>query len=1196
MRPPKPHTAALNGVLGGEWIAGISYSHVGQLIIHAKEPFTAQHLALRGDAFGLGDLGDTLVARRRRDQAKIGKVSQNELNAALQKPQAYGYGQSRWKPGCSLNFEIRRDIIRTRLLAGFPELGNDFGNRQEPLEGDDERTTLAAFLSVEKERESSQNRTYQDAALYNVHLSQRERLLASEELVRCELYPVSLVSRQDLLRPQVGEALRPNLHLCRFFRVYDTEDVIVICNVPYVPNLPPLPISKRLRADGRFGYHEETWYPQMHHAGRWHMAFCPGLGTVHSDLRSDLAWYRVDLAAHFVVDRVGQYRASPELRAAIAKLCDSEKDTYDRLVTTQLGAPHQAIHIVTFSANYLCTHMMSESEVLEVFAQFQRGVLELRAWNVYEHALSRTRQLARRLARRERWDRAAPQNRINTEHRGVFVTDFTTANIYGHLEAPVWVLRGRSHELIDILKRQGLRELQPSHVHDLPKPVVTLMPVAPESRAATSAYGRSLYDDRCGYGGATNEYPNDVHESQVMDIDEQASGPSSPFADATAPLASPAPARATSQSKTECRKRRAQESVEGKQLKRPKPGMENKSDHWFEKQNPETQVTSNWFPVTTRWRDMRASVDGSTARMDRLYADKHAPVRFVKSKMLFRTPRPHLFNNKKDDQRIFSTWIIIRPFVLKMLVLLSMLAMPGLQREQWRSLVKLTLGDTVARSLYAILGLDGFFEPAVEMSMDQVEDHTVRGSDLIEQGRVDERAVSITPEPHVATEFMDVKSSQTQPAPSAIAPSLAQTSARRRREECMIRDAGGYPQFVRARRPASPTTPEEQEDEVESEVESGDARINPPTDEDVSGSNASDKDGPSVAYRMGEIVTVLAKQCVQGEAPSRGEAERHEAEPGDWHDPRTHLRYFYEAQSFLMQEFEKSHPNFEKITGALECWFDYDNRRMLYFANYPRVGKEEDIVPVGEQQVMRHKYTFKNLRGRELPDEFISRRIWPYRATPAAQLAVEPAPITDATPDDPLTASAASATLGLPWVDNNHGLEFTRLVVRMSASTKSFDEHPLKPWADPNWLTDDLRAYIVWELLEMDFRNGLYTLDFILRAAHPDLDLAKIAPAQRTAQLHACWGGGDMKPNEANPSPYSLPEDTPELLRALTAMFDFMVAWPRAEEHLRRRSTPWDLSQVDMLAKMVFDFYAQTYFDYIRCPAPLPILRPRLPW
>ncbi|EJD34384.1 hypothetical protein AURDEDRAFT_176576 [Auricularia subglabra TFB-10046 SS5] len=51
---PRPHTASLrhtlNGVLGGEWIAGISYSRVGQLALHAKAPFTAQQLALRGDA------------------------------------------------------------------------------------------------------------------------------------------------------------------------------------------------------------------------------------------------------------------------------------------------------------------------------------------------------------------------------------------------------------------------------------------------------------------------------------------------------------------------------------------------------------------------------------------------------------------------------------------------------------------------------------------------------------------------------------------------------------------------------------------------------------------------------------------------------------------------------------------------------------------------------------------------------------------------------------------------------------------------------------------------------------------------------------------------------------------------------------------------------------------------------------------
>lgn len=53
--------------------------------------------------------------------------------------------------------------------------------------------------------------------------------------------------------------------------------------------------------------------------------------------------------------------------------------------------------------------------------------------------------------------------------------------------------------------------------------------------------------------------------------------------------------------------------------------------------------------MATRWPAMAPVIDESTARMDRLYTDAHAPVRFVKSKLRFRTPRPSLFINKKDD-------------------------------------------------------------------------------------------------------------------------------------------------------------------------------------------------------------------------------------------------------------------------------------------------------------------------------------------------------------------------------------------------------------------------------------------------------------------------------------------------------------------------------------------------------------------
>lgn len=535
-----------------------------------------------------------------------------------------------------------------------------------------------------------------------------------------------------------------------------------------------------------------------------------------------------------------------------------------------------------------------------------------------------------------------------------------------------------------------------------------------------------------------------------------------------------------------------------------------------------------------------------------------------------------------------------------MLVSRSVAAMPGLQREQWKSLVKLTLGTHVARSLYAALGLDGFFDTGGEQlaAGEEVQDRTVRGSDLIDQEPVDEALVAIVLAHEPSSDAMDTDQSPAQPSPAVPEQSPTQSSVSVGPVDRMLGSRGGSmhggsgPRSARvARRPAFH---ELYEDPSMLPCDDGDDG-----DYDSDTSISSDRSKRSVAYGVKEIVPYLTEKLTHGEAPLRGEEERYQAEPCDWHDARTHLRYFYEAESSLLQEFDRSHHNYEKIARSLQCWFDYENRRILYLTSNLRLDENKVLIPTGEQLLVADKFTFVSMQGSELPDTFASRRIWPYRATPAERPSVDHSPVIGQPVETTMrgTTITAPPTVRLPWVDEDHALELARLVLRLSASTKTFDEHPLKPWDDPNWLTDDLRAYIVWELREIEFRNGLYTIDFVLRAAHPHLDLAKINPAQRTVQLHACWGGGDMKPDAASPSPYSLPETSPELLRALTAMLDFMAAWPRADQHLRRPVTPWKLEQVDGLASMVFGFYAQTYFDYIPSfSAPLPVLCPPLPW
>ncbi|EJD43166.1 hypothetical protein AURDEDRAFT_167850 [Auricularia subglabra TFB-10046 SS5] len=83
----------------------------------------------------------------------------------------------------------------------------------------------------------------------------------------------------------------------------------------------------------------------------------------------------------------------------------------------------------------------------------------------------------------------------------------------------------------------------------------------------------------------------------------------------------------------------------------------------------------------------------------------------------------------------------------------------------------------------------------------------------------------------------------------------------------------------------------------------------------------------------------------------------------------------------------------------------------------------------------------------------------------------------------------------LPWIQPESKSHCVGLIVRMSAFTRSLDGYQLKPFDDPTWLTDGLRAYMVWEMTEIEFRNGLYAVNYVLRRTYPESTLAQIDPA-----------------------------------------------------------------------------------------------------
>ncbi|EJD35541.1 hypothetical protein AURDEDRAFT_175408 [Auricularia subglabra TFB-10046 SS5] len=124
---------------------------------------------------------------------------------------------------------------------GLSPIEGKWDNRTASLDREDKRTTLAAFMVAEKEGDMAARESDGCPTLWNKRL---------------ELYTQSGPRTADTLL--LGAAMNENQHSCRYYRVFSEEDIVVISNVTYVPDLPPLSMSKHLRKDSRYGLHKET--------------------------------------------------------------------------------------------------------------------------------------------------------------------------------------------------------------------------------------------------------------------------------------------------------------------------------------------------------------------------------------------------------------------------------------------------------------------------------------------------------------------------------------------------------------------------------------------------------------------------------------------------------------------------------------------------------------------------------------------------------------------------------------------------------------------------------------------------------------------------------------------------------------------------------------------------------------------------
>ncbi|EJD32951.1 hypothetical protein AURDEDRAFT_177961 [Auricularia subglabra TFB-10046 SS5] len=712
-----------------------------------------------------------------------------------------------------------------------------------------------------------------------------------------------------------------------------------------------------------------------------------------------------------------------------------------------------------------------------------------------------------------------------------------------------------------------------------------------------------------------------------------------------------------------------------------KTGGERKPDYWSEPPPNDPANLPAWFPKEKRWPKVAHVVDNTRARMDKLFLALDYAIYFQKAPIRHRTPRPLSFINL-DEVKMFGIWDILREAILNALNRRSIKDMPGLTGEQWRRMLKVSIGDGQTRELGKMIGLARFLDvtPA-EDSMEGVEDQRISGANLgADDGELNDELFRVPEEMLEVEKAMDIEPREETPGAISVPPVTSPADVPMETGDeparatatsptptpdppgrwvmrmCQTIDADGrVSTSVRAF--FEPEEPDEEEPIVQTRNEEEYPYVIEGTCEALL--RPDEKKSDDKSHEEEEEVD----ENVHRPRRRMRETQRHEAQPEDWYDSRANCEYWYEAQGGLLVELHKTHEDFEEITRSLECWFDFDRRRRLYFRHHlvwENIGQD---MPSGECMLNPNTFDWfrKGLDGSEMIYGK-SRRIWPsmtaeeasrvaaeslaaaasrsaakaYRSTTAASTSTStptrtpasspastptstpastPSPSRSPSPSLSPTPSRSRSPTPMPtrsptptprpelppaptnieWLPPDHGLEIGRVAYRMASSRMTFDGHPLKSF-DEEWLTDSWRSYIVWELLELDFRNGLYAVDYAIRREHPQAPLAMIDPGRRRAQLHACWGGGNMKPDESQPSPYSLREPSPALLPALEAMFQFMVVWPRAVDNLVRPAEGWNLGNVDELASMVFGFYAQSYFDYLRCYPPMPHIRPPLPW
>jgi hypothetical protein len=334
----------------------------------------------------------------------------------------------------------------------------------------------------------------------------------------------------------------------------------------------------------------------------------------------------------------------------------------------------------------------------------------------------------------------------------------------------------------------------------------------------------------------------------------------------------------------------------------------------------------------------------------------------------------------------------------------------------------------------------------------------------------------------------------------------------------------------------------------------------------------------------GYVLPLPANEVV----PLRTERQRSSVEPVDWRQRGVETWIQHVEDPNVIRHYGQTHARQTRLDllDLWDVWLDYQRNRKIYFCHYIDMEQKGDAL--GERYISEFRFLDYDGQTREP-----SRRIW--KALTHHITCFNPnysGRVDSLSPD--LTRSAAMT-----------GTSSTLSTVSFVESTVTLD--PVFGYEDfnPNGalMFDGLlvreadldgerwRRYLLWEMVEINFRSQFRGLDTLIRRSYADKNLQ--GDIERDEMVRECWGGQGVLPGgDLNPL-FSL--NWSERSQCVQAMIAIMRTWPRLPSHLRNMSPELNEKDFLQLESLAWQFYCQSYVDFYARYPDLPCTRPPKP-